>query len=300
MQNAFMITRGRALAMATASVTMVLVGLGVASAEVSPWRMKNGCVLSLELRAAWGEGDAAMVEFLSSDMKVLTLKRSELHPEDQMKIPADRPRREDFRFTWAMARPESGGKGAVTLIYSFERSLPGVVGFDEKSLKVAPFQIGDTVIAPEAWKMTLQPGPDGVVVDFRTTGPYDVTKLAGSKFSASAELEVGKDRKRTVQRIDFPQHPLQEVKVRFKEIEVTSIYGPAVQDVPARYGILVRSEPKQKLIRYLMESNGRTAGLGGMETSVAGSFATVKIDYWESFEKKVIQFTGTAGQPDPS
>ncbi|MEK7950171.1 hypothetical protein [Luteolibacter soli] len=70
-------------------------------------------------------------------------------------------------------------------------------------------------------------------------------------------------------------------------------------EVPARYGVQVHSEPEQKLIRYLVESNGRTAGRGGMEASIAGTFATVKIDYWESFEKKVVQFAGTAGQPDP-
>jgi hypothetical protein len=277
-------------------VVAKLASLEIVFAEVAPWRMKDGKVINLELRSAWGEGDAAMVEFIAPGLKVLTLKQNELHPEDQKKIPVDRPRHEDFRFAWATARPESGDKGDVTIIYRFERSLPGVAGCDEKTLKVVPFKIGSAAIAPEAWKVA---NPSDGVIEFRTTGPYDVTKLVGTKFSASLELEVGKDRCRTIQRIDFPERPLQEVKVRFGEIEITSVYGPAVAEIPARYGVLVRSDPKQKLIRYLMESNGRTAGLGGMETSLAGTFATVKIDYWEAFEKKVIQFTGTAGQPDP-
>jgi hypothetical protein len=299
MRNAFMISRGWEFAVAMIYLAVALVGLGVASAEVSSWRMKDGRVLSLELRAAWGEDDAAMVEFITRDMKILTLKRNELNPEDQKKIPEDRPRREAFRFTWATARPERGDKDTVTIIYSFERSLPGVVGFEESTLKVAPFQIGSVTIAPEAWKLTVQPGVDGVLIEFRTTGKYDVTKLTGAKFSASVELEVGKNLRRTIQKIDFPQRPLQEVKVRTGEFEITSVHAPALGEAPARYGVLVRTEPKEKMIRYLMESNGRTAGLGGMETSVAGTFATVKIDYWESFEKKVVQFAGTAGQPDP-
>jgi hypothetical protein len=293
-----MIARGREL-VAVISVAAGLVGLDVASAEMAPWRMKDGRILSLELRDTWGEGDAAMVEFITHEMKILTLKRNELHPEDQKKIPVDQLPREDFRFTGAMARREAGEKGDVTIIYNFERSLPGVTGLDEGTLKVAPFKIGDIMIPQGVWKVVTHSGPDGEVIEFRTTGPYDATKLAGSKFSASVELEVGKDRRRTIQRIDFPQRPLEEVKVRFGEIEVTSFYGPSVGGVPARYAVSVRSEPKQKLIRYLMESNGRTARRGGMETSVAGTFATVKIDYWESFENKVIQFAGTAGQPDP-
>ncbi len=255
--------------------------------------MKDGKVMDLELRDAWGEDDAAMVEFLTRGMKIVTLKRNELHPEDQKKIPAPQPGHEDFRFAWATARPAAGEKGEVTITYKFARTLPGVIGCDEGTLKVAPFKIGNVAIAPGAWKVVSTGG----VMEFRATGPYDATKLVGAKFSASLEVEVGKDLRRMIQRIEFPGRPLQQIKSRFGDFEITSVYGPALGEIPARYGVLVRSEPKEKLIKFLTESNGRTAGLGGIEVSVAGTFATVKIDYWDSFEKKVIQFSGTAGQP---
>ncbi len=274
-----------------------LAALDTAPADIIPWKMRDGKIMKLELRDAWGEDEAAMVEFITPDMKLLTLKRDELHPDDQKRIRTERPRHEDFRFAWAAAKPADAGSGETTITYRFERTLPGIMGCNESTLNVAPFRIGSTVVPSEAWKVVSLSGPDGAIMEFRTTGRYDFTKLSGTKFSASLEVEAGKDRRRTVQRIDFPGRPMQEVKARFGEIELTSFYGPAVGDIPARYGVLVRAEPKEKLIRYLVESNGRTAGLGGMEIGVAGTFATVKIDYWESFEKTVIQFSGTAGQP---
>ncbi|MEK7950170.1 hypothetical protein [Luteolibacter soli] len=223
MRDASVIGRRQNFLTSLGFAVVSLVALKIAQAEVAPWRMNDGRVLNLELRDAWGEDEAAMVEFISPEMKLLTLKRNEIHPEDQKKIPTDRPRSEDLKFVWARARHDGERKDDVTIIYNFERSLPGVTECNEGTLKVAPFKIGDAVVAPEAWKVITHSGPDGAVVEFRTTGPYDATKLAGAKFSASVELEVGKDRRRSIQRIDFPQRPLQEVKVRFGEMEITSV-----------------------------------------------------------------------------
>ena len=138
-----MTTRSRRSLIQLVSVVASFTSLDITSAEVAPWRMKDGKVMDLELRDAWGEDDAAMVEFLTRGMKIVTLKRNELHPEDQKKIPAPQPGHEDFRFAWATARPAAGENGEVTITYKFARTLPGVIGCDEGTLKVAPFKIGN-------------------------------------------------------------------------------------------------------------------------------------------------------------
>jgi hypothetical protein len=273
--------------------------MATAEGEQVDWRLKDGRTIKAELRDAWGEGDASMVEFLLPGMKVLTLKRSELHSEDSQRISPTKPGHEDFRFAWATARPAVGVQAnQVTITYRFHRTIPGMKSIDLSTLTVAPFKIGNNQIPPDAWKVADRSGSDGVVMEFQTSGNYDASKLNGSKFSATMELEIGKDRRRRSEQIDFPKEPRRELVSSFGDFEITSCYVPPLGEQKPRYVVLVSAEPKEKLIRFLMESNGRTAGITGMDASDAGTFATVKIDYWDRFEKMRISFEGTAGKPD--
>jgi hypothetical protein len=234
-----------------------LITFGIADAEPQPWRMKDGKVIEAELRCAWGEGDAAIVDFIIGGTEVLTMKRSELHPDDAKRISPPELEYDDYRFAWSTAHPVSGQPGQVKITYRFQRTVPGVKGCDEASLIVAPFKIGNALIPPDAWEVSNLTGPDGAVMDFHTTGAYDASKLIGSKFSASLEMEVGKGRKRAIQQIDLPKRAGQEVKSNFGDIEIKAVYLPALGEGVARSGVLVRSEPKEKLISYLMESRWR-------------------------------------------
>lgn len=283
-----------------ASTVVVIGGLlvpYVATAELMEWRMKDGKTIKAELRCAWGEGDAAMVDFLLPGMKVLALKRGDIHPEDLNRIPAPPPRYDDFRFAWATARPVTGQANQVTIVFEFQRTLPGVRTYDEKTLRVAPFMLGSVLVPPEAWKVTHLAGPDGASNRFQTTGTYDASKLIGSKFSATMDLEVGKDSKRIIQRVDFPKTIGGEIKSTIGDFEIKSYYLPTVGEIESRYVVIVKANPMEKLIRFLVESNERTADSSGLNARDAGTFATVKIDYWESFEKRQVHFEGTAGKP---
>jgi hypothetical protein len=274
----------------------MLITLHDSKAEMADWRMKDGTTIKAELFGAWGEGDASMVELITHDSKNLILKRSELDTAELKRIPLSEPRHEDFRFAWATAHPVENHPNQLTITFLFKRTLPGVNSENESTLKVAPFKIGDDLIPPDAWNTRSVTGPDGIIVYFSTTGEYDASKLHGSKFSATMELEIGKERNRMVQKMDFSNDPGVDLTKRVGDFEIKSFYFPGIEEIAPSYTVSVLAEPRQKLIGFLMESNGRTAIRGNMKTKDAGLFATVKIDYWERFEKETILFEGTAGR----
>ncbi len=238
-------------------------------AELADWKMKDGTTVKAELFASWGEGNASMVEFITHDSKNLILKRSELDTAELKKIPLSEPRHEDFRFAWAAALPVEDHPNQLTITFLFKRTLPGVNSNNESTLKVAPFKIGDDLIPPDAWTTKSVTGPDGIFVYFCTTGEYDASKLHGSKFSATMELEIGKERNRMVEKMDFSDDPRVDLTKRVGDFEIKSFYFPGIEEITPSYTVSVLAEPRHKLIGFLMESNGRTAVRGNMKSKDA-------------------------------